>query len=80
MTFLHKAILGALLLTIVGMGMARAGGDVQRDVFTRTHGHGSITRVVFRHHCLDAEDSAGHLVLRGYGDGVATYGCARRGY
>lgn len=33
-----------------------------------------------RQACLAAEDSAAHLKLVDYGDGVVRYGCFRKGY
>lgn len=36
--------------------------------------------VVFRGACIEAEDSAAHVILREYGDGVAVFGCKRVGY
>lgn len=79
---LQAIIVGALLFAIVGMGVARAAW-VQGDRFHRVDGTGPINTVVFRGHCLDAEDSAAYgLVLRSYSSttGIAVYGCKHRGY
>lgn len=74
---LRVALLALALAVTVGLTSAHAAGD-RPATFRRDHG--SITRVVFRHGCIDAEDSAAHPILVGYGNGTAIYRCARKGY
>lgn len=75
---LKTALLALALALTVGIVGAHAASDGPAS-FTR-RGPGNVQRVIFRHGCIDAEDSAAHPVLVGYGDGVAIYRCSRKGY
>jgi hypothetical protein len=76
------------LLVAVGLAVASGlGGVVPADgstshwsKFEKTHGTSSVVTVKVYGNCLNAEDSAAHLKLLRYGNGVAVYGCDRGGY
>lgn len=53
----------------------------RRDVYTlyRIDPDAPLS-VTFRRDCIEHEDSAAHLWLAEYGQGVAVYGCQKGGY
>jgi hypothetical protein len=50
------------------------------ELTTGTGGYRGIDVVWIKSACIGAEDSAGHLRLVGYANGVAHYGCTHSGY
>lgn len=64
---------------LIAHAFAHASGTPQLR-YRLVHGRSHITSVVIARACMGGEDSAGALVLKGYGDNVARYGCRHRGY
>jgi hypothetical protein len=71
---LRIALLSLALAITVGLTSAHAASDGRRATFRRD-GSGHVARIVIRNGCIDQEDSAGHLILRAYGNGRAVFGC-----
>ncbi len=68
-----------VLAACVLVSNAQAGtGTVTR--YRRVSGTAHVTRVRIPTRCIDAEDSASHVYLYAYGNGVAVYHCRHKGY
>lgn len=48
--------------------------------YAKSQGTSQVHTIRIRTDCVSAEDSAAHLRLIQYGNGIAVYGCAHRGY
>jgi hypothetical protein len=70
------------LATASGLGgtVTASGSTSHWSWFEKTQGTSHVDSIKVYGHCLDAEDSAAHLKLLRYGNGVAVYGCDKGGY